>query len=159
MPKQEEDPKKAEELAPADELVLLVGALLQADPRAKVLVHDENWVDVGLSPDAAPEKVIRSLRAMSAEFKEHSSKRGRRKELLGDKQEAFVARLPKEVKCGATLCLLEGPKVYIDAIPMALKVALRDFAAEVSTVPASAATMIRGLCADMRAAPDYVPSR
>jgi hypothetical protein len=156
MPKQEDSPKKVEQPSFADALIPLVGALLQADPEVKVRVHDEDWVDVGLSPNAAVEKIIRSLRGMTEQFKEQVSRKAGRKELLAGKEEAFVTRFPKETQNGATFCLLEGPKIWIDAVPSALKVCLRDFAQEVSSVPAASATMVRGLCADLRASPDYV---
>ncbi len=159
MPKQEDDSKKPESAIIADALVPLVGALLQADPQAKVRVHDSNWVDVALSTGASAEAVIRAVRAMTEQLKEPASRPARRKELLADKEDAFVARLPKEVEAGASFCLLEGPKLYIDAIPMALKVFLCDFAAEAGSVSAATATMTRGLCAELRAAPDYVPNR
>jgi len=158
MPKAEET-KKAEDLVVADELTPLLLALLQADPQAKVRVHDQNWLDVALSPARSGETILRALRGIAEGLKEQTAKKARRKELLAAHEKAFAARLPKEAKSGVTLCLLEGPKLFIDAVPSALKVYLRDLAAELGNVPASTATMVRGICADLRAAPDYVPNR
>ena len=159
MPKQEENPKKGEATPPADPIAVMIAAILQADRNAEVLAHDENWVDVSLSPKASVERVVRALRGLVEEFTEQAGKKSHRKVLRAEMQESLVSRLSDKSKTGVTLCLLEGPKLFVDAVPLALKVALRDFAVAVTGVPAAAATMTRGVCADLRAAPDYVANR
>ena len=144
----------------SDPIGFVVDRLVSLGPEVKVKIHDEQWADVSFEGDSI-EQIIRGLRklaeatkrALSSE-KPENAKAAPQESLAG----SLVDKLSPASSAAASFCLAADSKLYVDAIPMALRAYLANFVEEICGVPALKATLTAGICAEIRSSESYVPN-
>lgn len=144
----------------ADPIGLVVERILSLGPGVKVRTHDEHWADVSFE-DRSVEQVIRGLREISDAAREaissdESGRVGHRSQKSGGGE--MVDKLPANSRAAASLCIAGEGRLYVDAIPMALKASLASFVEDLCGVTAIKATLTSGICAEIRSSGSYIPN-
>jgi hypothetical protein len=144
----------------SDPIGFVVERIMSLGPQVKAKIHDEQWADLCFESGSI-EQILRGLREIAQATRESLSseptgetRRGRGAQDDG----GFVAKLPsRSSKVCATFCTVDG-KLFVDAIPMALKAYLGTFVQDLCGVSARKAVMTAGVCAEMRSESGYVPN-